>query len=73
MIKSGAETLRFFRNFTSSGDFASSVEKYHYTYDFIIVTGTTYFIQGVIAILQCRSHRLPDMAAKVIKDKILSE
>ena len=60
------------RNFTSAGYSASSVEKYHYPSDCHRRNrGNLLLIPGVLAVLQCRSHGVPDKVAKIIRIKVL--
>ena len=62
----------YHRNFTSAGYSASSVEKYHYPSDCHRRNmGNLLLIPGVLAVLQCRSHGVPDKVAKIIRIKVL--
>ena len=62
----------YHRNFTSAGYSASSVEKYHYLSDCHRRNrGNLLLIPGVLAVLQCRSHGVPDKVAKIIRNKVL--
>ena len=62
----------YHRNFTSAGYSASSVEKYHYPSDCHRRNrGNLLPIPGVLAVLQCRSHGVPDKVAKIIRIKVL--
>ena len=63
---------RVHRNLTSAGYSASSVEKYHYPPDCHRRNrGNLLLIPGVLAVLQCRSHGVPDKVAKIIRIKVL--
>ena len=65
-------THLYHRNFTSAGFSASSVEKYHYPSDCHRRNrGNLLLIPGVLAVLQCRSHGVPDKVAKIIRNKVL--
>ena len=62
----------YHRNFTSAGFSASSVEKYHYPSDCHRRNRSNLLlIPGVLAVLQCRSHGVPDKVAKIIRNKVL--
>ena len=62
----------YHRNFTSAGYSASSVEKYHYPSDCHRRNrGNLLLIPGVLAVLKCRSHGVPDKVAKIIRIKVL--
>ena len=61
-----------FRNFTSAGFSASSVEKYHYPSDCHRRNRSNLLlIPGILAVLQCRSLGVPDKMAKIIRIKVL--
>ena len=62
----------YHRNFTSAGYSASSVEKYHYLSDCHRRNrGNLLLIPGVLAVLQCRSHGVPDKVARINRIKVL--
>ena len=77
-LKSSREVIKeqtanlYHRNLTSAGFSASSVEKYHYHSDCRRhIRGNLLLIPGVLAVLQRRSHGVPDKVAKIIRNKVL--